>query len=146
MLLIGAALLTRTFVELERVRPGFDPSHVVTAGVLLPIPGAFDPVRDGPRWTGTFAQLEQRVRASGSVQAVGSVSSFPLTGAVESARMGIVGRAAVPGAQGPMAQYAVVSGAYFDAMRIAVLSGRAFDTRDRADGAPTIIVSREFVR
>ncbi len=80
------------------------------------------------------------------MRAVGSVSSLPLTGAFESARLTIVGRPAAPGSQGPMAQYAIVSGAYFDAMRVALLAGRVFDRRDRADGAPAIIVSREFAR
>ena len=47
MLFIGAALLTRSFIALQNVRFGFDPSKVITAGIGIPVAGPFRPAQDG---------------------------------------------------------------------------------------------------
>jgi putative ABC transport system permease protein len=146
MLLIGASLLTRSFLRLQQVEPGFDATNVLTLGVGLPVAGQFDPARDGPKWAATLNQATARVSSLPGVIAAGAVSSLPLGGAWESGGLRITGRVPDPPGQGPSAQYNVVSGDYFKAARITVVSGRAFDTRDDVDGAGSIIVNREFVR
>ena len=146
MLLIGAALLTRSFVRLQQVQPGFDAANVLTAGVSLPIAGRFDPTRDGPKWATTFNQATARLDRSPGIVAAGAISSLPLSGALEGGGLRIVGRAPDPPGEGPHAQYNVVSGNYFSAARVAVVSGRVFDSSDDAAGAASIIVNREFVR
>lgn len=146
MLLIGAALLGRSFVRLQNVEPGFDATNALTLGVGLPIAGQFDPTRDGPKWAATLNQATARLSTLPRVIAAGAVSSLPLGGAWEGGGMRITGRAPDPPGQGPHAQYNVVSGDYFKAARINLVSGRAFDGRDDASGAGSIIVNREFVR
>ena len=142
MLLIAAALLTRTFVELQRVRPGFDPSNVLTVGVSLPMPGVFAPLRDGPAWARKLNEVTARLNATPGVVAAGAVSSLPLTGAIES------GGTRIPGKQydgtGPSSQYSVVSGRYFTAASIRVIAGRVFDASDDEAGRRSIIVNRAF--
>src|SRR5438132_1482690 len=39
VLLIGAALLTRSFISLQQVRPGFDPANALTVRVTIPVVG-----------------------------------------------------------------------------------------------------------
>lgn len=146
MLLIGAALLTRSFVRLQQVQPGFDARNVLTAGVGLPIAGQFNPAADGPRWTATLNQATARLGALPGVVAAGAVSSMPLGGALEAGGLLITGRAPDEPGQGPNAQYNVVSGDYFKAARINLVAGRPFDSRDDAAGVGSIIVNREFVR
>ena len=146
MLLIGAALLARSFVRLQQVHPGFEAANVLTLSAGLPIAGQFDPARDGPKWATTLDQATERVRALPGVITAGAVSSLPLGGAWESGGLRITGRAPEPAGQGPNAQYNVVSGDYFRAIGIAVVQGRAFDSSDDAKGAGSIIVNREFVR
>src|SRR5439155_8194952 len=92
VLLIGAALLTRSFVELERVRPGFEPSHVLTASVGLPVAGHFNPSVDGPEWARKLNQMTARVNELPGVVAAGAVSSLPLTGSLESGGVRLPGR------------------------------------------------------
>jgi predicted permease len=146
MLLIGAALLTRSFVRLQQVQPGFDATNVLTLSAGLPIAGQFNPTRDGPKWSATLNQATASLNSIPGVIAAGGVSSLPLGGAWEGGGLRITGRAPDPPGQGPNAQYNVVSGDYFEAARINVVAGRAFDSSDDASGAGTIIVNREFVR
>jgi putative ABC transport system permease protein len=146
MLLIGAGLLTRTFVELQRVRPGFDANNVLTAGVSLPIAGRFDPLTNGPAWSTKLSAIANQLKAAPGVVSVGAVSSLPLSGAIEGGGIRIVGRPTPPPGQGPHAQYNVVVGDYFGAAGIRVVAGRAFDASDDEAGRRSIIVNNEFAR
>jgi putative ABC transport system permease protein len=145
LLLIGAALLTRSFIELQRVRPGFDASNVLTAGVGIPIAGPFQPLVNAPRWSATFDDLAARVSAAPGIVAAGAVSSLPLSGVFESGGAWPANKTFEPGL-GPTAQYNVVAGSYFAAAGIRVLAGRTFDARDRAEGQRVIVVNAEYAR
>jgi predicted permease len=146
MLLIAAALLSRTFVELQRVRPGFDARNVLTVGVGLPFTGRFNPTADGPSWATKLNAIAAQLGSAPNVIAVGAVSSLPLAGAFESGGVRIVGRPEPPPGEGPHAQYNVVAGNYFAAAGIAVLAGRAFDSSDDQPGRRSIIVNNTFAR
>src|SRR5262249_24067463 len=74
ILVIGASLMTISFTRLQRVDPGFDPHHVLTANIGLPVPGAFDFKKDGPSWAAAFKQLQTRLAQSTGVVAAGAVS------------------------------------------------------------------------
>ena len=153
VLLVGAGLLTRSFVELQRVEPGFRADGVMSAGLLMPIGSTYDPARDGAHWADFFTSYAQRLGALPGVEAAGGVSSLPLTGAVETASFGVDGQEAArgtPGAGGrPQtgeADYAVVAGDYFRAMGVPLVAGRMFDSRDRDGATPVLVVSAAFVR
>jgi predicted permease len=145
MLLIGAALLTRSFMALQQVRLGFEPSRVLTATVSIPVAGPFRPARDGPRWSATLNQITTRVAAAEGVAAAGMVSGLPLSGAFESGGVRLPGVTYEPG-QGPSAQYNVVAGEYFDAAGIRLLAGRTFNSSDDEPNRATIVINRELAR
>jgi predicted permease len=145
MLLIGAALLTRSFVMLQQVRPGFDPSNVLTVNVGLPFSGRFQPAVDGPRWATTLDQISDRLASSPGVAAVGATSALPMTGRIEGGGVRIPGRVYENG-QAERTLYSVVSGDYFRAAGIRLAAGRNFDASDRDTSRATIIVSRKFAR
>jgi putative ABC transport system permease protein len=138
MLVIGAALLTSSFIRLERVEPGFNPGGTLTANVVLPLPGPFDPVRDGPGWARFFRQLQDRL--------AGAVSVLPLTDAAEGGGTAIVGEPPPAPGQALQGQYLVIEGDYFRAMGIKLVSGRAFTSSDVATSTPVVIVNREYAR
>ena len=144
-LLIGAALLTRSFVMLQQVRPGFDPSNVLTVNIGLPFSGRFQPAVDGPRWAMTLDQISDRLAASPGVAAVGATSALPMTGRIEGGGVRIPGRVYEPG-QAERTLYSVVSGDYFRAAGIRLVAGRNFDASDRDTARATIVVSRKFAR
>jgi predicted permease len=146
VLLIGAAELGTSFLQLQRVAPGFSADHALVADVQVPVAGAFDPAADGPRARAFFSQLLERLNAEPGVVAAGAVSSMPLSGANESSAVSIVGRPDPATGPGRRVEYLVTEGRYFEAMRIRLLDGRVFDSRDRSDGAPVAVVNREFAR
>ena len=146
MLLIGASLLALSFARLQHVQPGFAPDHTMTATVSLPLPGGFEPKRDGAGWSRFFSQLISQVAKSPNVAAAGAVSALPLTGTVESGAFEIAGQPRAEAGQAPHAEYSVVEGGYFDALRIKLVSGRVFGSTDLASSAPVVIVNREFAK
>ena len=75
MLLVGAGLLVRSFVTPSTVDPGFDPTNVLTAELNLP-PAQYPDVTVA---SALFDQLLERTAARPGVEAVGLVSSLPLT-------------------------------------------------------------------
>jgi predicted permease len=145
MLLIGAALLTRSFVELSRVEPGFDPSQSLTLNVGVPVAGRFNFAADAPRWARIMDAVTAQVAQAPGVVAAGAVSSLPLTGIYESGGVRVPGRQYEPG-RGPSAQYNVVSGDYFRAAGIRLIAGRTFDASDADSGRATIIVNDLFAK
>jgi len=146
MLLIGASLLALSFVRLQRVQPGFVPDHTLSASIVLPIPGDFNPKRDGPGWARFFSQLTAQLAKSPNVESVGAVSTLPLTGTAEGGALEIVGRPRPEAGQAPRADYAVVEGAYFETLKIKRVAGRVFDSGDLATSPPVVVVNREFVK
>src|SRR6185503_12163481 len=146
MLLIGAALLTTSFVRLQHTEPGFDPSHVLSGNVTLPLPGAFNPVADGPHWAQFLRELQNRVAVMPGVEAAGAISVLPLGDAAETGSTATVGEPPpIPGKAHPT-EYYVVEGDYFKAMRIKLLQGRTFNPSDDANAPHVVVVNREYAR
>ncbi|HTJ22187.1 MAG TPA: ABC transporter permease [Gemmatimonadaceae bacterium] len=146
MLVVGAALLAESFVRLQRVEPGFDPSQTLAASVALPITGAFDVARDGPSWSRFFSELQGRLARSPGIISAGASSALPLTSAVEGGGTAIVGEPTPPPGQAKHAAYIVTEGDYFATLGIRLLQGRAFTSTDLATTTPVAIVNREYAR
>lgn len=76
VLLIGAGLLIRSFVALQRVQPGFNPQNIISFGVNMP--GNRYPKNED---TSRFVhELELKMAALPGVQSVGSIVKLPFTG------------------------------------------------------------------
>ncbi len=125
VLLIGAGLMLRTFFELARVRPGFDPEGVLTYKLSLPFP-EYPAPEDRTRF---FRRMEDQVAAEPGVEAVGSVFPMPLGGRFWTGPYGHAGDPEETWTE-QEADFRVITPGYFDAMGIAVLSGRALTAAD----------------
>lgn len=134
VLLIGAALLIRTFVALTRVSPGFDPHNVIL--MSMPMRG----VRPG-----TAAGLASMVRAAFEQLAVvpGVESSAATFSPPFESRMGLPfaarGSDATVSGDG---EWIAASAGYLQVLRIPILRGRNFDAGDDAT-APGVVVINE---
>jgi predicted permease len=141
VLLTGAGLLFRSFREVMRVEPGFDPG-VLTVRLSLPRKD----YGQLARMSQFYRALEARVSALPGVTAVAAVNQVPLNGAIASAEYTAADRPPVATEQAPTALYRVVTPQYFRALGVPILAGRAFTEDDREGGAPVVIVSRALVR
>lgn len=140
VLVIGAGLMIRSFLRLQRVDPGFNANNVLMVSVALP--GARYP-EDSQAVT-FFDQAEQRIKALPGVVEVGSTDVPALKGSGYTNDMTIPGRP--PEDYIREIRHKTITNDYFRAMGIQLLSGRFFDQSDNAKGPPTIIVNEAFAR
>ena len=141
VLLVGAGLLIRSFLALQRANPGFDGSDVLTFELSMP----FGKYPGGAVRRGFFRDLGGRLEALPGVKTVALVSQLPLTGS------------------GPLSPFAYneetarnfesvtadgrnVSPTYFQAMDARLLAGRTFTYQDSIGTPPVIIVDETLAR
>lgn len=136
VVLIGAGLLVRSFVGLQRADLGFDPSGLLTMKITLP--DARYP--EAPEVVGYFQRVLQRVNGLSGVSGAGLVSNLPLSGANSSHGISFEGKQLPAGEVAHEVDFRSVSPGYFEAMRIPVAQGRAFRAADDAQSAPVVIV------
>jgi predicted permease len=77
VLLVGAGLLMRSFIGLQKVAPGFDPKNVLTVSISLPEKKY--PEKD--QQAAFYSRLIERVSALPGVQATGAASAVPFSDA-----------------------------------------------------------------
>jgi predicted permease len=136
MLVIAATLTIRSFGNLLRIDPGFDPSNVLT--MRLSVPSADYPEPNDI--SGYYERLLERVRQLPGVTEAGAVKSLPLAQSIGDWSIQIEGREERPG-QDFDGDWQIVTAGYFEAMRIPLKEGRLFDNSDRSDGHQVIIVN-----
>ena len=136
-LLVGAALLIRSFHALQLTNPGFDPARVVTT--RLSPPSARYPA--GPVLAGFYDRVVERVKTLPGVELASVVDWLPVSGFGASIPFRLTS-AASPAGQGALAEIRVVGPDYFQTMGIRVVAGRPFDRRD-VEGAPPVVTINE---
>jgi putative ABC transport system permease protein len=138
MLLIGAGLLIRSFANVMRLDPGFEPANLAAGIISLP-PSRYPNEEQQARF---FDEALRRVRALPGVVSASVSNSVPMTGINDQGGFRVEGLPNPgPGQQRPVANRPHVSVDYFDTMGIRLIKGRFFDERDSASGAAVAIVS-----
>jgi predicted permease len=145
MLVIGAALLVRSFLALRSVDPGFDGRSVMTLDI--PIAGYRAETTDAA-WRTVNESLRRVAALPGVDGAAATLTSAPLSGATSFLNMTVPGRS-LGGPYfngGYLGGWQVVSPAYFDAYRIPIIAGRTFTDRDVASAAPVVVINQSMAR
>jgi putative ABC transport system permease protein len=142
MLLIGAGLLIRSFVNLQHIDPGFNQRSALRVDVSLP--RTRYPDRNQPAVF--YKQLIDRIRALPGVQSVGAISRLPLSGGGTDTEFAIEGQpASEPGHQ-PVAWYSSVTPDYFRTMGIRLIRGREPAESDNEDSPKVVFISETLAR
>ncbi|HVF88692.1 MAG TPA: ABC transporter permease [Blastocatellia bacterium] len=143
VLLIGAGLIIKSFLQLLKVDPGFNPQNVVTMSV--DVPGSRYSTDDAQREF--YRQVIERIKALPGADAVGAVSELPLGGGEEVDGFVIEGRP-VPTSLSdtPLGDQRVIDENYFNVMRIPLLSGRYFTERDNLKAPRVAVISSGLAR
>jgi putative ABC transport system permease protein len=142
VLLVGSGLMFRSFMELERINPGFDPHHLLTFEVLgvRGKPGETPAEREAKR-----RQIEDRLRAIPGVESVTASTPFPLTGGYSPVRWGTEAALSDPSRYQATDLQIVIPG-YFAAMRAPILAGRAFTEDDEQPNRNYAIVDEDLAK
>lgn len=138
VLLVSSGLLIRSFHRLQRIDPGFNPTHVLTMKVDLP-----------PASYGTFGQTDEkrvqfvtealrRLQALPGVESAAMTTTAPLNSGA-SFIMRIEGHADVNVSTAPVTRYRTITPDYFKTIGMTLVRGRAFTERD-APGAPRVVI------
>jgi putative ABC transport system permease protein len=143
VLAVLVGLLTRSFVELVRVRPGFQAGDVAVLQVF-----AWDRNTTNDKLRAFADQVTSRFRQLPGIVRVGAVSAMPFMEAninIESP-FAIDGRPAPSPDTAPTTFLTVATPDYFDIMRIPVLEGRGLSADDRAASEPVAVITRTLAR
>jgi predicted permease len=141
ILLIGAGLLMRSFVRLQRVPPGFTTDHVQTMEVVV----NDTKYHDDKVLAAFYRDVEARISHLPGVVAEGTVSALPLTGSVSWGGIHVEGYAPPPGQELQVDQR-TASTDYFRAMQIPLVAGRFFSDRDVMDMPQVAIIDAKFAQ
>lgn len=145
MLLVGAGLLIRSFIQLTSVDPGYRTSGIVAAHVVLPA-SRYAPSASKKQF---FDELVTRVKTLPGVERASAVSALPMSplGVQFELPFTIDGLAEASPSERPRARYRAVMSDYFQTMGIRLVDGRVFDDFDgRENGAKVAIVNELVVR
>jgi putative ABC transport system permease protein len=141
MLLIGASLLIRSFFELGRVDPGFDPHGVLTMQVTLP--AAKYPTDS--RKNIFFRDALTKISAIPGVTSASAALSLPLNGSVMVPIL-ISGEAPIPFGKRSLVFWQSITPDYFRTLHAKLLRGRAFNEHDNESAAGVAIVNETMAR
>ena len=122
VLLVGAGLLVRSFSQLQRVQPGFDPEGAVTFGLSLP--GAT--YRDFGTRINFTNEITRRLRELPGVTAVGVTSHLPMSG-IAPLQPYAYNEATAAKWESVTADMVNVGHDYFNALGTKLIEGRTFD-------------------
>ena len=141
VLLVGAALLIRTFIALHAVNPGFDPHHVLTLEMSL----------TGERYQTTAAVARMVEEGRRRLSALPGVEDSTFTCCLPIQRelgqpFTIVGRPAPDPKDMPGADWTEVSAGYFNVFRIPIVRGRTINEHDVAGSTPVMLINQALAR
>jgi putative ABC transport system permease protein len=141
VLLVGAGLLIRSLIKLQRTDLGFDADRVLT--VTVPLPATrYDLVTAGA----FFREAQARIAALPGVQHAAGASCMPVPYACIGTSFWRSDQPRPADGQTPASQVRPITPGFFATMGIPRLGGRDFRDSDSAESEPVAIVSQELVR
>jgi predicted permease len=141
VLLVGSALLIRTFIALRGVNPGFDSHNIVTLEMSL--------TGDRFQKTAGVAQLSRdgrdRLNAIPGVELSASTCCLPIQGEF-GLPFTIVGRPVDPAKGEPGSGWMSASPDYYKLFKISVLQGREFNDSDTATSPHVMLINEALAK
>jgi putative ABC transport system permease protein len=142
MLSIGAGLMVRSFVALQRVSPGFEPSHLLTFSLSLPRTQYTDPIRRRDFYTALLQKLETLP----GVQATALTISLPPHLLAMTDNFMVEGQVLPPNQSAPLGPLLFVNETYFSTLGAPLLRGRFFNERDDDKAPPVVIINETLAK
>jgi putative ABC transport system permease protein len=128
ILLVGAALLIRSFLGMQSVKPGFDPSNLLTMRVTLAGPAYDSTFKRFAFWDRFLTNINQRP----GVVAAAITNNVPLGGGNNNSFFSPEDQPPQPGSE-PLLEIRWVSPRYLEALKVPLVRGRMFTEQEWAD-------------
>ncbi|HEY3739087.1 MAG TPA: ABC transporter permease [Bryobacteraceae bacterium] len=144
MLLIGAGLLLRSFVNLQRVTGGFSapPSRILS---VLISPGNRK-YNDPATGIAFYNQVLERARHVQGVESAVLTDSLPPDRQGDADTFSLEGQTLPPGEINAIISSPTIGPGFFHTFGIPIIQGREFDAHDNLKSRPVAIVSEGFVK
>jgi predicted permease len=141
VLLVGGALLFRSFSRLMAVDPGFRAARTLTLTASLPVAG----YRTGADVRAFYTRLMERLVSIPGVEAAGASTDLPL--AVSDRRAFAIENERETTRELPHSTaIEFVVGQYFDALGIPLKRGRLFTPQDDGGAEPVVVINEAMAR
>jgi len=147
MLLIGAGLMLRSLLKLQRVNPGFNPENVLT----LRISPNSSRYNTNEQFRDFMLRVLDRVKSQPGVLSAALGSTYPMN--ATSIRFGpntqifeIEGRQQETGAPPLTADRRSVTPAYFETIQMPLVKGRALAESDNDKALPVAVINQSLAR
>ena len=136
MLLVGAGLLIRSFVRVQQVAPGFNPSQALTLELTL----SGRKYNDAQAVLETYRKIWESLEQLPGARASGGVSALPLSQVFAWGPITVEGRPQQPGDAFINVDQRTAGGSYFRAMEIPLLKGRLFTEQDTRTSPRVLVI------
>jgi putative ABC transport system permease protein len=136
LLLVGAGLLIRSSLAMQRVNPGFDPTGVLSARLALPAASYDDAAKIVPALN---RLVESAARIPG-VEAAAITTQVPMGPGGNGNGLVPEGKAIAP-ENFILSRLRMITPGYFQAMRIPIVRGRGITPEDRRGGLKVMVIS-----
>jgi predicted permease len=140
VLVVGAGLMTRSFMQLMKVDPGFRSDH------LLAVNFTISTTRHSNGWLQYYHDVIEKARTVPGVISVGATKDAPLHGNGERDSFTPPGYVARAGEDPPTSRMMHISDGYFQTIGARIIAGREFAPTDRADGPSVIMINEAFAK
>jgi putative ABC transport system permease protein len=137
LLLTGAGLLVKSFVNLRNTDPGFKPENVLTASISLPE----SKYPQDEQQSEFYKQLLDKARALPGATAAAAIMPLPLSDNAIDTSFYVDERPDPGPGQRPIANARVITPDYLKVMGIPLLEGRAFDEHDNASAPKVMLIN-----
>jgi predicted permease len=152
-LVVGAGLMSRSFLALVETDAGFRPDHLIAVQFTIdanrhgaPNPPAVTPASPRSPYTTYYTQVIERVRSLPGVVSAAAVKDAPFRGNGERNGFNLPGHPVPPGEDPPSATAIHISDGYFKTIGARMVDGREFTPEDRLGTRPVVIVNEAFAR
>jgi putative ABC transport system permease protein len=142
VLLIGAGLMIRSFVELMRSDLGVQAENVLTMRISL----TAEKYAKTEERINFYNQLLSRIKNLPDVASAGAVTNIPMSGSNSGRSLQRISQTDIDQGKQPSIDFRAVTPDYFEAIGTTILKGRNFTDQDNSNSKRVAIVNQAFAQ
>jgi putative ABC transport system permease protein len=140
VLLAGAGLMSRSFMNMYGMKVGIDTSRLVTMQMILSA-RKYPTLEDRAAF---LRRIDEQFATVDGIEAASTMTSPPFAGGA-GRQLEIDGKANAPGERSQTVTMLSIGSRYFDALRIGPVQGRVLTDTDQEPGHPSVVVNQRLV-